>query len=112
MPTRQGWGSDFAHPTPLRRDDDVPVGRSYSPSSRNVGHFYANGFQQRFDPALRDSTRDEDDALEPGGRVKDMLDAVDHRRPVRALRNVHDTLQAQEIGAAMLSKGFEKIRSA
>src|SRR5437016_9382489 len=96
---------------------DAPVGRRCSPSSRNVGHFCANGLQQRFDPALRDSARDEDDAAaaivrrptrEPGGRVKDMLNAVDHCRPVRALRNVHDTLQAQEIGAAMLSQSFEK----
>jgi hypothetical protein len=86
-------------------------------SNRHVGHFCTNGFEQRFDPALRDSTRDEDDAaatiirrptLEPGGRVKDMLDAVDHRRPVRALRNVYDALQAQEIGAAMLSERFQK----
>ena len=41
-------------------------------------------------------------------KIARMLDAVDYRRPVRALRNVHDALQAQEIGAAMLSKRFEK----
>jgi len=78
---------------------------------RHVRHFRADRLEQRFDPALTDSTRDEDDAaaaiirwptLEPGGRVKDVLDAVDHRRPIGALRNVHDALEAQQIGAAML----------
>ena len=85
--------------------------------NRRVSHFRADRFEQRFDPALRDSTRDEDDAaaaiirrptLEPGGRVKDVLDAVDHRRPVGALRNVHDALEPQQIGAAMLGERFEK----
>src|SRR5262245_23091385 len=85
--------------------------------NRHVSHFCSDRFEQRFDPALRDSTRDEDDAacaiirrpaLEPGGRVKHVLDAVDHRRPVGALRHIHDALEAQEIGAAMLGERFEK----
>ena len=42
--------------------------------------------------------------------MKDMLDAMDHRRPVGALRNVHHALEAQEIGAAMLSECVEGIR--
>jgi hypothetical protein len=54
-------------------------------SNHYVSHFCTDRFEQRFDPALRDPTRDEDDAasaiirrptLEPGGRVKDMLDAI------------------------------------
>src|SRR5262249_59597955 len=82
---------------------------------RHVSYFRADRLEQRFDPALRDATRDEDDAaiaiirrpaLEPGGRVKDVLNAVDHRRPAGALRNVHDALEAQEIGAAMLGERF------
>jgi hypothetical protein len=86
-------------------------------SNRHLSHFCADRFEQRFDPALWDSTRDKDDAaaaiirrptLEPGGGVKDVLDAVDHRWPVGALRNVHDALEAQEIGAAMLGERFEK----
>src|SRR5262249_13629979 len=88
-----------------------------STSNRHVSHLCTDRYQQRSDPARGDPTRDENDAaaavirrptLEPGGRVKDMLDAVDHRRPVRALCNVHDALQAQEIGAAMLRERFEK----
>src|SRR5262245_24901818 len=51
-----------------------------STSNRHVSHLCTDRFQQRFDPALRDPTRDEDDAaaavirrptLEPGGCVKD-----------------------------------------
>src|SRR5258708_3042945 len=85
--------------------------------NRRVSHFRADRFEQRFDPALRDSTRDEDDAaaaiirrptLEPGGRVKDVLDAVDHRRPLRALRNVHDALEAQQTAPPILAEPFEK----
>jgi hypothetical protein len=29
--------------------------------------------------------------------MKDMLDAVDHRRPIRAFKNVHDTLETENI---------------
>ena len=113
----------------LPREQRPPAGRSRARQrghvgvpgqlrrNRHVRHFRADRFEQRFDPALTDSTRDEDDAaaaiirrptLEPRGRVKDVLDAVDHRRPVGALRNVHDALEAQQIGAAMLGERFEK----
>ena len=40
--------------------------------------------------------------------MKDMLDAVDHRRPIGAFYQVHNTLEAQEISAAVLGKRFEK----
>src|SRR5262245_24282210 len=40
--------------------------------------------------------------------MKDMLDAVDHRRPIGALYEVHNTLEAEEISAAVLGKRFEK----
>src|SRR5262245_63844996 len=40
--------------------------------------------------------------------MKDMLDTVDHRRPIGALYKIHNTLEAQEISAAVLSKRFEK----
>src|SRR5262245_31382626 len=40
--------------------------------------------------------------------MKDMLDAVDHRRPIGALYKVHNTLEAQEISTAVLGKRFEK----
>ena len=40
--------------------------------------------------------------------MKDVLYAVDHRRPVRALGDVHDALEAQQIGAAVLCECFEK----
>src|SRR5262245_7011003 len=40
--------------------------------------------------------------------MKDMLDAVDHRRPIGALYKIHNTLETQEISAAVLGKRFEK----
>ena len=49
-------------------------------------------------------------ALEPRRRMEDVLYAVDHGRPVRALGNVHDTFEAQQIGAAVLCECFEKER--
>src|SRR4051812_35153921 len=75
--------------------------------------------KQHLGPTLRNTAPDKNDpaaaiigrpALQPGGRVKDMLDAVNHRWPVRALRNIHDALEAQEIGPAMLGECFEKQR--
>ena len=42
--------------------------------------------------------------------MEDVLYAVDHGRPVRALGNVHDTFEAQQIGAAVLCECFEKER--
>src|SRR5260370_8146269 len=58
--------------------------------NRRVSHFRADRFEQRFDPALTNSTRDEDDAaaaiippppLEPPGPATNLLHPVDHPRP-------------------------------
>ena len=49
-------------------------------------------------------------AIEPGRRMKDMLDAMDHRRPIGAFKNVHDALETEDIGAAVLGERFEKER--
>jgi hypothetical protein len=84
---------------------------------RHVGHLRPNRVKQHFDPTLRDAPRNENDpataiigrpALKPGWRMKDMLDAVDDRRPVGALYKVHNTLDAQEISAAVLGKRFRE----
>src|SRR5262245_48260317 len=88
-----------------------------SPPCVHVGHLRPDRVKQHFDPTLWDAPRNEHDpaaaiigrpALEPGGRMKDMLDAVNHRRPIGALYKVHNTLEAQEISAAVLGKSFEK----
>ena len=42
--------------------------------------------------------------------MEDVLHAVDHRRPVGALGDVDDALQAQEIGAAVLGQGLQQQR--
>ena len=84
---------------------------------RHVGHLRSDRVKQYFDPTLRDAPRNEQDsataiigrpALEPGWRMKDMLNTVDHRRPIGALYKVHNTLEAQEISTAVLGKCFEK----
>src|SRR5262245_51944287 len=88
-----------------------------SPPCVHVGHLRPDRVKQHFDPTLWDAPRNEHDpaaaiigrpALEPGRRMKDMLDTVDHRRPIGALYKIHNTLEAQEISAAVLSKRFEK----
>ena len=43
-------------------------------------------------------------------RVKDVLHAVDHGRPVRAFQNVHDAFEAEDVVAAVLGERFEKQR--
>jgi hypothetical protein len=84
---------------------------------RHTCHFRSDRVEQDFDPALRDMACNKDDpaaaiigrpAFEPGWRMKDMLDAVNHRRPIGTLGNVHYALEAQEIVAAVLGEGFEK----
>src|SRR5262249_58607697 len=84
-----------------RRQGSVATFPRQLTCDRHVSHFRTDRLEQRFDPALRDSTRDEDDAaaaiirrpmLEPGGRMEDMLDTVDHCRTVGALRNVDANL--------------------
>ena len=42
--------------------------------------------------------------------MKDMLDAMDHRRPIGAFKNVHDAFETEDIGAAVLGERFEKER--
>src|SRR5258706_7445414 len=42
--------------------------------------------------------------------MKDMLDAVDDRGPVRAFENVHDAFEREKIGAAMLAERLKKQR--
>ena len=42
--------------------------------------------------------------------MKDMLDAMDHRRPIGAFKNVHDALETEDIVAAVLGERFEKER--
>jgi len=88
-----------------------------SPPCVHVGHLRPDRVKQHFDPTLWDAPRNEHDpaaaiigrpALKPGWRMKDMLDAMDHRRPIGALYKVHNTLEAQEISAAVLGKRFEK----
>src|SRR5947199_4724721 len=73
--------------------------------------------EQRLDPAARNAPRDEHEpaaavrrgpAVEPGGSMKDVLNAVQDCWPVRALRNSYDAFQAQQIGAAMLGERFQK----
>ena len=44
------------------------------------------------------------------GAMKDMLHAVDHGRPLRALGDVDDALEPQRDVAAMLGERFEKER--
>ena len=88
---------------------------------RHVVHLRPDRVKQHFDPMLRDAPRYEHDpaatvigrpALEPGRRMKDMLDAVDHRRPIGAFYQVHNTLEAQEISAAVLGKHHERLAEA
>ena len=47
-------------------------------------------------------------ARKPSRCMKHMLYAVDHRWSVRALQNVHDALEPQQIGAAMLGECLEQ----
>ena len=42
--------------------------------------------------------------------MKDMLDAMDHRRPIGAFKNVHNALETEDIAAAVLGERFEKER--
>src|SRR5215467_2950259 len=42
--------------------------------------------------------------------MKDMLDAVDNRRAVRAFQNVHDAFESQESGSAMFGERLKKQR--
>ena len=42
--------------------------------------------------------------------MKDMLDAMNHRRPIGAFKNVHNTLEAENIVAAVLGERLEKER--
>ena len=88
-------------------------------SDRHVSHFITDGRQQKLSPTPRNAPRDENNpaaaiigrpAIEPGRRVKDMLDAMDHRRPIGALKNVHDALETEDIAAAVLGERFEKER--
>src|SRR6185295_7407760 len=82
-------------------------------------HFLPDCLQQDLDPTLRNAPGDKNDstatvigwpAIEPRGRMKDMLDAMDHRRPTGAFENVYDALKAEDIGAAVLGERFEKER--
>jgi hypothetical protein len=36
-------------------------------------------------------------ALQPGGRMHEVLDGVDHNRLIRMLRKLHDALHAQQV---------------
>src|SRR4051794_40561610 len=83
-----------------------------------VGHFGIDGVEQHLDPALRHAPRDENNAaapiaggpaIEPGRRMKDMLDAMDHRR-LWAFENVHDALEPEDIVSAVLGERLEKQR--
>ena len=40
--------------------------------------------------------------------MKDMLDAVDHRWLIGVFKNVHDALESEHVGAAVLGERFEK----
>ena len=100
-------------------DDDHNVSRRTLAFNRHRSHLRINRLQQHLDPALRNVPDNENNpaasvigrpAIEPGGRVKDMLDAVDHRRSVGAFGNVHDALETEQIGAAVLCECFEKER--
>ena len=84
-----------------------------------VCNFGGERIEQNLDPTPRDVPGDENHAassisgrpaVEPGGRVEDGLYAVDHGRPLRALGNIHDALQPQQIPAAMFGQRFKKER--
>jgi len=42
--------------------------------------------------------------------MKDVLNAVNDRRLVRTFQDVHDTLESQKIGTAMLGESLKKER--
>ena len=42
--------------------------------------------------------------------MKDVLDTVDHRWPVRALEDVHEPFEPKEVGTAMFGNRLEKKR--
>ena len=107
----------------LRRRRRVrhPAEGAHLAIDRHVGDFFADCLQQNFSPTLRNAPGDENNsaatvfgwpAIEPGGRMKDMLDAMDHRRPVGAFENVHDALETEDVGAAVLGERFEERASA
>ena len=49
-------------------------------------------------------------ALEPDRRMHHVLDPMDHQGTVRFLGDLHNALEAQDIGTAMLGERFEKER--
>src|SRR4051794_32498852 len=87
-----------------------------------TGHLLDLGFDrsdQRLDPGPGKTAADEHEAraavaggpaVEPGGRVEDVLDAVDDGGPVGALGDVDDALQAQQVAAAVLGQRLQQQR--
>src|SRR5215475_6346368 len=81
---------------PRQRARRNPENRS-RPTCRHLGNFGLDRVDEGFNPGLMHAAADNQQpaapvrgwpAVEPGGRVEDMLNAVDHRRPVGALGNV------------------------
>jgi hypothetical protein len=98
---------------------DVRHCRASSTCSGRSGYFFIERFEQGFDPAARNAPGNEDDPAativgrpvrQPRGRMKDVLNTVDDRRSVGAFQDVHDALESQEIGAAMLRERLKKER--
>ena len=90
-------------------------------ASRGFSDLGLQSLEQRLDPSSRDVAHDENEAaaavlgrpaIEPGGRMEDVLHAVDHGGPVGALGDVDDALQAQEIAAAVLGQNLRAAASA
>ena len=42
--------------------------------------------------------------------MKDVLDTVNHRRPIGTLDDIHNTLETKEIGTAVLGERFQEER--
>jgi len=92
-----------------------PVLHRHAP--RHRGNFGIERGQQSLYPTAWNIARDEDHAAasiigrpagQPARRMKHVLDAVNDSGPLRAFQDVHDALETEEIGTAVLRDGFEK----
>src|SRR5215471_11352747 len=118
-----GPGSPPAGYRPAARLAGTTIVRDPTPAEHGLsccgrsGYFCIQRFEQGFDPAARNTPRNEDDPAatvvgrpvrQPGGWMKDVLNAVDDRRLVGALQDIDDALEPQEIGTAMLRESLKK----
>ena len=123
-PSAGGRSGDWADPCDPRRllRPFAPKPAGPASSLTAPGHLLDLGLQRRQQRSIhaRGMSRTmktrrvrrsaEGQRVEPGGRVEDVLDAVDDGRTVGALGDVDDALQAQEVAAAMLGERLQQQR--